>query len=112
MEDPGKIRPYEHLSDAELNEATRVAAELQLRMELSDPRDVLRVLVDNGCPRADAQGMLNNPQMRLGAFRFYFDTIDAAAGDKAAADRVEHVTVTWSRMREGRRLAAVNDDGS
>jgi hypothetical protein len=111
MEAGGKIRPYEHLSDAELNEATRLAAELQLRMIDTDARDVLRVLVDNGCPRADALGMLNNPQMRLGAFRFYFDTIDAALGDKDAKYRVEHVTVTWSRMREGRRLAAVNSDG-
>lgn len=97
-----RVNPYEHFSEAELERATQEAADLQLRIANSDPKVVLSVLVDAGCPHKDAAGMLTNPQLRLGAFRFYFDTIDARLGNKDAAARVDHVREGWLRMRRAR----------
>lgn len=100
-----KVRPYEHLSDPELNELTDEAAKLRMRVTLTDPRDVIAVLTELGCPRADVMGMLRDPTMRLGAFRVYFDSLDARLGDQEAKDRLEFITTSWSRMRKARAAA-------
>lgn len=99
-----KIRPYEHLHDDELVSLTVEAAALQQRMALTDPRQVQQKLVQLGCPRRDAAGMLADPRMSLGAFRVYFDWIDAQFGDREAEERIEFITASWERMRRGREV--------
>lgn len=105
--EPGsaRIRPYEHLSDSELHSLTDEAAVLALRIANADPLQVVAVLTEAGCPRPDATAMITNPMLRQGAFRFYFDTLDARLGDREAGRRVEYVKESWLRMRRGRVMA-------
>lgn len=97
-------RPYSDLSDSELDQLSGEAAHFRVRMSLSDPREVVAKLIEYGCPRKDAAGMVNHPMLRLGAFRFYFDCLDGDLGDEEARDRRDFVAESWRRMREGRRL--------
>lgn len=107
-----KANPYEHLSDGQLHKLTAEASLLQLRIANTDPRLVLEEMVKCGCPRKDAAGMLADKQLRLGAFRFYFDRMDALLGDREARERCEHVTDAWAAMRRQRSVAEIEADES
>lgn len=94
-----KVRPYEHLSDAELRDLVADAADLRLRLAVLSPGDVYQTLIQHGCPKRPAVNMVTNPQLRGFAARFHLDCEDAHAGDPEAKARVEHVMTGWERMR-------------
>jgi hypothetical protein len=106
-EGPQRRHPAAGLSDAELEVLAREATDLYMRIANTDPRDIIRVMIEYGCPEDDAKKMISDPLLREGAYRFYFDYLDGAVGgDPEAKERWEFVTESWHKMREGRRLAA------
>jgi len=95
-----KIRPYEHLTDQELNDLTAAAADLRLRLAHANPGEVRETLVAHGCPKQVAARMCSNPLMLPYAARFHIDTADALLGDPEAKARMEHVQKGWETLKK------------
>jgi hypothetical protein len=104
-----KIRPYEHLSDPELNQLVDAAVDYRLRMALLEPAQVKASLIAHGCPAVAAERMVANPQMRPHAARFHLDTADALLGDPEAAARVAHMEEGWAKLRRRGAPASIEE---
>lgn len=100
MSDLDKIRPYEHLSEAELEQLADEAAILRLRLAPLTYAAVEASLTEHGCPANVAHRLVRNPMMVLHACRFHLDLQDAALGDPEAKARVEHMQDGWARLVE------------
>lgn len=69
------------------------------------PRHILvDALAEHGLPRRHAQEWMNSPQMVVSAQMFYFDTIEAANGDREARERVDYCRDQWQTLRKGEEL--------
>jgi hypothetical protein len=101
-----KVRPYEHLSDGELNDLTARAADLRLRLAQANPGEIRETLVRYGCPKLVAARMVTNPMMLPHAARFHIDAADSLLGDPDAKARMTHVQEGWERLRK--RVAPIS----
>lgn len=96
---PGKIRPYEWLSDAELWDLAGQAADLRMRLSALQPGYVAEVMIEHGCRAKDAHAGVNDPHLRGFCARFALDVADAKRGDSEAQARVDHVVHGWEALR-------------
>ncbi len=94
-----QIRPYEQLTDAELNDLVAGAADLRLRLAMLSPGEVRETLIAHGCAKVAATRMVTDPMMRGHAARFHLDTQDALLGDPEALARMQHVEHGWEALR-------------
>jgi hypothetical protein len=109
----GKTRPYEHLSDQDLNRLVDEAADLRLRLALLRPEAVAATMIAHGCPRREAHKQVGDPVLRGYAARFHLDVADAALGYPQARARVEHCELGWERLRRAKAGAEARaEEGS
>lgn len=101
----GRIRPYEHLSDQELWSLAGEAADLRIRLAECSPGEVIKTMVEHGCPKVAAIRQMQDPMLKGHGARFHIDVADAAMGDPKARARVDHVVEIWAKMRAAGRPA-------
>jgi hypothetical protein len=102
-----RIRPYEQLSDPELNQLVDAAVDLRLRLAMLSPGEVRQTMIEHGCPREAADMQTRDPRFRIYAAKFHLDVEDAALGDRAARERVDHVTESWAALRRNQEATTV-----
>lgn len=99
------------ISDSEANALVDEAIDLRNRLSWPTDAEVIRCMIDNGCPPKDAERQVTASRKAtsqyLGMFarKFYVDVQDAAKGDPEAKARVEHVREAWGRQK-ARQAAA------
>jgi hypothetical protein len=81
--------------------------------ELDHPNDRLLIatLVAHGQPQWSAEQVRHHPPARWAAVAFWIAVQDAAAGGKAAREKVDYCVWSWREMRRQEMIADVPDHG-
>lgn len=103
--------PLKDWTDAELDALAEEMALNVKRMNEATDSEVIRCLIDNGCPAEDAAQQLKMYGLASFARQFYLDVQDAKLGNPEAKARVGQVRDAWGKLTKMRRRHAEDDGG-